>query len=224
MRKKGFTLIELLVVVAIIAILAAMLLPALARAREQARRGVCIANLKQLGLTFHMYAQDFDEKFPDSSGGTDYTCLSAFNKLTGHFGDIEYITDYGVLVCPSQKNDGKSPDRQLNALTDSSYAYQYGLSEKSDEDSIILADKQCGANIYPHTDLTYPRQWRTNGTPPLGTTLTADNNHGKDGINVLFVGGAVRWIAAYRSGDKYVLPTTSDYEGITLNYGNMHNP
>ena len=61
---RGFTLIELLVVIAIIAILAAILFPVFARARESARRSACLSNLKQLGTAFQMYAQDFDETYP----------------------------------------------------------------------------------------------------------------------------------------------------------------
>jgi prepilin-type N-terminal cleavage/methylation domain-containing protein len=61
---SGFTLIELLVVIAIIAILAAILFPVFARARESARRATCLSNLKQLGTAFQMYAQDFDETYP----------------------------------------------------------------------------------------------------------------------------------------------------------------
>src|SRR5689334_5202516 len=71
--KPGFTLIELLVVIAIIAILAAILFPVFARARENARRASCQSNLKQIGLGIMMYTQDYDETFPRSAiGGFTY--------------------------------------------------------------------------------------------------------------------------------------------------------
>jgi prepilin-type N-terminal cleavage/methylation domain-containing protein/prepilin-type processing-associated H-X9-DG protein len=63
-ERGGFTLIELLVVIAIIAILAAILFPVFARAREQAKRSACTSNLRQLAMALHMYAQDYDELFP----------------------------------------------------------------------------------------------------------------------------------------------------------------
>ncbi len=86
MKREGFTLIELLVVVAIIAILAAMLLPALSRAREQARRVTCMNNLRQIGLAIIMYANDNDDFLPlnlsphgywlwDGQIGNTYTAL-----------------------------------------------------------------------------------------------------------------------------------------------------
>jgi len=62
--KRGFTLIELLVVIAIIAILAAILMPVFATARENARKGSCLSNLKQIGMATMMYAQDYDETYP----------------------------------------------------------------------------------------------------------------------------------------------------------------
>jgi len=66
-KRRGFTLIELLVVIAIIAILAAILFPVFARAREQARKTSCLSNTKQMGLAIYQYIQDYDETYPDSS-------------------------------------------------------------------------------------------------------------------------------------------------------------
>jgi len=67
--RRGFTLIELLVVIAIIAILAAILFPVFARAREKARQSSCLSNVKQLDLAVQMYIQDYDEMLPYGQGG-----------------------------------------------------------------------------------------------------------------------------------------------------------
>lgn len=84
--RKGFTLIELLVVIAIIAILAAILFPVFAKAREKARQASCQSNLKQLGLAFIQYVQDYDEKYPsgnDAQGQGWSSQIYTYTKSTG---------------------------------------------------------------------------------------------------------------------------------------------
>jgi prepilin-type N-terminal cleavage/methylation domain-containing protein len=97
--RRGFTLIELLVVIAIIAILAAMLLPVFAQARESARRAVCTSNLRQIGMALQMYATDHSERVP-SPGASGREWASQV---------VPYVGSTQIFVCPSDSNTSGEP-------------------------------------------------------------------------------------------------------------------
>src|SRR5580704_3804273 len=107
-RNDGFTLIELLVVIAIIAILAAILFPVFASAREKARQTSCASNEKQLALAFLQYAQDYDEFMPCGTrdGAADIANYASFGNAynylgTGWAGELySYVKSTGVFTCP----------------------------------------------------------------------------------------------------------------------------
>jgi prepilin-type N-terminal cleavage/methylation domain-containing protein/prepilin-type processing-associated H-X9-DG protein len=92
-KRSGFTLIELLVVIAIIAILAAILFPVFAQARDKARQAVCLSNCKQLGTAIQMYTQDYDEMLPQGYNGTS---KNSWGKVT-----VPYVKNTDIFTCPS---------------------------------------------------------------------------------------------------------------------------
>jgi prepilin-type N-terminal cleavage/methylation domain-containing protein/prepilin-type processing-associated H-X9-DG protein len=200
MSKRGFTLIELLVVIAIIAILAAILFPVFAKAREKARQSSCLSNTKQLGLAVMSYAQDYDEKLPGSyiyeGAPGDLNVLMSFGALC-----LPYIKNSQIFVCPSgagvsgwtgsdlliPKNSYWAPDASFCAMVNTKLSLG-GIDSPSD--SILFFDNNTNSGMW---EFVCPAP----GTAQAYVDYLNNPAYGQrhnDGRNYAFADGHSKWM------------------------------
>jgi prepilin-type N-terminal cleavage/methylation domain-containing protein/prepilin-type processing-associated H-X9-DG protein len=225
--RSGFTLIELLVVIAIIAILAAILFPVFAKAREKARQASCESNLKQLGLAALMYAQDYDEKVPC----TEPPCWPAnanYGPSAWWFALIQpYVKNTQLFNCPSDKTGGMHVYCDNTKCVGSGGILFGGITYGWNENmahpgyaGLKMATWQKPAELYMLGDCRCTVVWQNdkggiiervafantndqlycdpNPTPPYNPSYTRHN----DGENICFGDGHVKWFGWQNCKDK----------------------
>ncbi|MFW5867446.1 MAG: DUF1559 domain-containing protein [Armatimonadota bacterium] len=207
-RVKGFTLIELLVVIAIIAILAAILFPVFARAREKARQTSCLNNIKQITLGTIMYAQDFDEMLPQSGHWLE---VDGERTMMHWYRAIEpYLKNEQILFCPSTINKD-SPGSwnygfvvQITGYANGTFAFTLpdGTSVSSKSAPTALAQVQSPSERVfvsdAHNFNTMVTFWYRTDSPydeVGGAYYWVDGRH-NGGANCGFVDGHAKWLTS----------------------------
>lgn len=221
-KRTAFTLIELLVVIAIISLLAAILFPVFARARENARRSTCQSNLKQISIGIIQYIQDYDEKFPFAGCGTSgtpnsckqYAVCGGPSNPAGSWAELAqpYVKSTQVFKCPS--------DRRGAAFT-SSYGINgplggAGGSPVPTNTKNIATVEQVSKVVMWYED-DYPTDpWSRIECvdwiyPNSGIGLNVvDHVRHLEGSNYAFVDGHVKWLKTVEGGGQTQLGISSD--------------
>ena len=181
--RRGYTLVELLIVIVIVALLAAILFPAFARARENARRSSCQSNLKQISLGAMQYIQDYDERFPlgiTTEGGGVYA--NSFDLLQ------PYLKDTRVGNCPSD-SEPPSVDLHLPGSKPVSYAANVKITTAP-----FLGESSPPSMAQVGQSSRLPLIWdATNVSMDPVPDVKVARRH-LEGANCLFADGHVKWI------------------------------
>ncbi len=190
-RRCGFTLIELLVVIAIIAILAAILFPVFARAREKARQTSCLSNLKQLSLSVLMYVQDYDETFP-----VERNIFLAEGGRRWYQSIAPYVQNRDVFMCPSVDRTSDWGGYGYNGWgTDSTNGLGYRHENDSGVPTPDSAPTRLAAVEEPASMMMLSEPvgniYILRGSNGYPSYLPAD--HHNEGVNVAHVDGHVKW-------------------------------
>lgn len=211
--RRGFTLVELLVVIAIIAVLAAILFPVFARARENARRSSCQSNLKQIGLGILQYTQDFDERYPmgwfQNGVGPAMELQTAAETPGARFkvsngtapvnnyktwmdSIFPYVKSVQIFVCPSATSDPTAPSYGYNRYLHNSYTGVVNTggdalaSVERPAECVMILDYNLLYSIY--ADISTGRSY-ARGTAARQLVVAPHLN----GTNVGFADGHVKW-------------------------------
>jgi len=210
-QRRAFTLIELLVVIAIIAILAAILFPVFARARENARRASCMSNLKQIGLGVMMYLQDYDEKYPLAYFATTQTppVFTSWGSTYWFWPQIiyPYVKSTQVFVCPSSTNsDPLSLNYGVNQLMIATSSTSMATISAPANKYIIMDAGYYRLHpefIYDSSNSAYhgapyffPGEGKAGADCSWTTYSECNNGRHFEGGNMVFADGHVKWLKA----------------------------
>ena len=192
-ERKSFTLVEALMVIAVAVILAIVLFPAMIKNGEIRKSAMCLSNLKQIGLAFHMYSQDNEGKFPADAGSSNVTLEGSLELLKG------YLDDPEVFICPISSDTAADSITNLHPVAEHcSYAFFLGLYKTADTNWAIVFD-----------DCANACDGQSQATNEI--ELAAADNHGQDGVNILYVDGHVKWKAAGTDKKIYIPCGTNAY-------------